>query len=226
VGELKPLFDVSLFGKTFGFSPNIIIQWIIMLLLILASIFLTRGLKRIPGRKQSAVEASVVALSNFVKNNMGPEYVEFAPYVGSLILFLLIMNLTGLLGFTPPTVDYSVALGMALTSFCVIQVYTIRKVGLLHYFLGYGKPMAFMLPMNVLERVLLPVSLSLRLFGNMTAATTIMEILYKSLGNISWFAQLGLPVFAHMYFDIFDGSVQMVVFMMLTIINLKIIAEH
>jgi F-type H+-transporting ATPase subunit a len=226
MGDLKPLFQVNLFGNTYGFSPNILIQWIIIILLACISIILTRGLKRIPGKKQSALEACVVTLVNFVKDTMGPEYEGFAPYVGSLGLFLIIMNFTGLLGFEPPTTDYSVALGMALTSFCVIQAYTIKKVGLLHYFTGYGKPMVFMLPMNLLERVLLPVSLSLRLFGNMTAAATIMGIIYSSLNHISWFAQLGLPVLAHMYFDIFDGAVQMVVFTMLTIINLKIIAEH
>lgn len=226
VGELKPLFEISLFGNTYGFSRNILIQWIIIILLAIVSLFLTKGLKRIPGKKQSAIEALVEALTNFVKDTMGPEYVGFAPYVGSLILFLLIMNFTGLVGFEPPTTDYSVALGMALTSFFVIQAYTIKKIGLGHYFLGLGKPMVFMLPMNILERVLLPVSLSLRLFGNMTAAATIMGVIYLSLGKISWFAQLGLPVVAHMYFDIFDGAVQMVVFMMLTIINLKIIAEH
>lgn len=226
MGELKPLFQVSLFGNTYGFSRNILIQWIIIILLALVSIYLTKGLKRIPGKKQSAVEAAVVALTNFVKDTMGSEYGGFTPYVGSLILFLLVMNFTGLIGFEPPTTDYSVALGMALTSFFIIQAYTIKKIGLLHYFLGLGKPMVFMLPMNILERVLLPVSLSLRLFGNMTASGTIMGIIYTSLNHISWFAQLGLPVIGHMYFDFFDGAVQMVVFMMLTIINLKIIAEH
>lgn len=223
---LKPLFDITLFGHTYGFSPNILIQWIIILLLAIISIFLTSGLKRIPGKKQSAVEATIEALTNFVKDTMGAEYGGFVPYIGSLILFLLIMNLTGLVGFKPPTMDYSVALGMALTTFFVIQGYAIKKVGVLHYFLGYGKPMFFLLPMNILERGLLPVSLSLRLFGNMTAAAAIMDIIYASLGKVSWFAQLGVPIIGHFYFDLFDGAVQMVVFTMLSMINIKIIAEH
>jgi F-type H+-transporting ATPase subunit a len=136
------------------------------------------------------------------------------------------MNLTGLVGFEPPTMDYSVALGMAIISFLVIQGYTIKKLGIGHYFLGYAKPAAFLLPMNVLERFLLPVSLSLRLFGNMTAGATIMGIIYSSLAKVGWVAQLGIPVPLHVYFDLFDGGVQMVVFMMLTIINLKVIVEH
>lgn len=226
VEETKALFDISVFGHTYGFSFNIVIQWVIIVLLALVSIYLTRGLKKIPDKKQSVAELFVESLTNFVKDTMGEDYSGFVPYVGGLGIFLLTMNLTGLVGFEPPTMDYSVALGMALTTFLVIQGYTIKKLGVGHYFLGYAKPIAFLLPMNVLERVLLPVSLSLRLFGNMTAAAAIMGIIYSSLGRIGWFAQIGIPVPLHFYFDLFDGGVQMVVFTMLTMINIKVIAEH
>lgn len=226
VGEAKYLFEVSLFGRQYGFSENIIIQWIIIFLFAILSIFLTRGLKRVPGKKQTVAEIIVEYTNTFVKSNMGEKYTGLVPYVGALVLFLLTMNLTGLVGVEPPTMDYSVALGMALTSFFIIQGYAIKKVGIGHYFLGYGKPIAFLAPMNILERILLPISLSLRLFGNMMAAATIMAIVYKGLGGISWFAQLGVPIPLHVYFDIFDGVIQMIVFTMLTIINLKVIVEH
>lgn len=226
VENLKPLFNLTLFGHTYGFSPNIVIQWVIILLFALLSIYLTSGLKKIPGKKQSAVEIFVEGLTGFVKDTMGEEYGGFVPYIGTLILFLLAMNFTGLVGIKPPTTDYSVALGMALSTFFVIQGYAIKKVGVGHYFLGYGKPMIFLLPMNILERGLLPISLSLRLFGNMTAAATIMDLIYASLFKVSFFAQLGIPIFGHLYFDLFDGTLQMVVFTMLTMMNIKIIAEH
>lgn len=226
MGETHALFEVPLFGHHYGFSVNILIQWIIIILLALISIYFTRGMKKIPGKKQSAVEMLVESLTKFVKDTMGEEYVGFVPYVGALGLFLTFMNLTGLVGIEPPTMDYSVALGMALTTFLVIQGYTIKRIGIGHYFLGYAKPMPFLLPMNILERVLLPVSLSLRLFGNMTAAAAIMAIIYESLGHIGWVAQLGIPIPLHLYFDVFDGAVQMIVFTMLSIINLKIISEH
>lgn len=226
VGEKRYLFEIMLFGRNYGFSENIVIQWVIIFLIAVFSIFLGRGLKKIPGKKQSIAELLVESTHKFVSSNMGPKYVGLVPYVGALVVFLLAMNLTGLVGFEPPTMDYNVALGMALISFLVIQGYAIKKIGILHYFTGLWKPAAFMLPMNLLERILLPVSLSLRLFGNMTAAATIMTIVYKGLEGISWFAQLGLPIPLHAYFDIFDGAVQMIVFTMLTMINLKVIAEH
>lgn len=226
MGDESYIFDVSFLGHTYGFSINIIIQWVIIFLLLILSIFLTRNLKKIPDKRQSVAEVLVEYTKNFVESTMGEKYLGLMPYIGSLVAFLLLMNLVGLVGFEPPTMDYSVALGMALTTFIVIQGYTIKKIGLGHYFLGYTKPVFFLLPMNILERVLLPVSLSLRLFGNMTAAATIMGIVYKTLGGISFFTQLAIPVPLHVYFDVFDGAVQMVVFTMLSMINLKVIVEH
>ena len=136
------------------------------------------------------------------------------------------MNLLGLIGIAPTTKNYSVALTLGLISFFVIQGYAINKVGIGHYFLGYGEPMLFMLPLNIIERIMLPVSLSLRLFGNILAASFIVELVYESLDKIAWIAQIGLPIPLHAYFDVFDGTIQMVIFVMLTMINIKVVSEH
>ena len=136
------------------------------------------------------------------------------------------MNLTGLIGIKPPTVDYSVALALALITFFVVQWFAIKKIGLGHYFKGYAEPYAFILPINLIERVMLPVSLSFRLFGNMIAGVVIIDLAYKSLGSLTGFAQLIVPIPLHFYFDLFDGIIQMVIFVMLTMVNIKVIAEH
>jgi F-type H+-transporting ATPase subunit a len=226
VEEHKYLFEIPIFGHHYGFSVNIIIQWVIILFFTVSAFLLTRNLKKIPDKRQSIAEMLVEGIYSLVGEIMGIEYKGFVPYVGSLVLFLLTMNLTGLVGIHPPTKDYSVALGMALSTFLVIQSYAIRKAGIAHYFGGMFKPFAFLAPMNILERILLPVSLSLRLFGNITAGVVIMGLIYEGLASLNWFAQLGLPIVAHVYFDIFDGTVQMIVFTMLTMINIKIISEH
>jgi F-type H+-transporting ATPase subunit a len=220
------LFDITLFGHVFGVSINLVIQWIIILIIALVAIISTRNLNKVPGKRQTVLEMFVTSINGVIKEIMGKEYLAFAPYVGALGLFLLFMNLTGLIGFEPPTVDYSVSLGMALTTFIIIQAYAIKKNGLLHYFTAYGKPFAFLAPINILERFLLPLSLSLRLFGNMMAGAAVMSLIYGSLSSIGWVAQLGIPIPVHAYFDIFDGGIQMVVFTMLTMVNIKIISEH
>ena len=223
----SPVFSFKIGSFSIGISTSLIIQWVIMLLIVVGCILLTRNLKNIPDKRQSAVEIFVETVNKLVKETMGEDYSSFGPYVGTIILFLIFMNFTGLVGFEPPTQNYSVALGMGLTTFFVIQGYTIKKIGVPHYLMAYGKPYFFLTPINILERVMLPVSLSLRLFGNMMAASVMMKLIYIGLGGLMpFFAQLGLPIFAHAYFDVFDGAVQMVIFTMLTMVNIKIIAEH
>jgi len=215
-----------LFGYNLELTVNIVVQWGIILIVTLLAIYLTKNLKRVPDKKQSAVETVVETINNLVKENMGEEYKGFVPYIGTLMLFMLSMNLTGLFGFEAPTKSYGVALGMGLITFSVIQGYAIKKHGIFGYVGGYAKPFAFLTPLNIVDRVMLPVSLSLRLFGNMTAAAVIMGLVYGALRNLNWFAQIGLPVPLHAYFDLFDGTIQMIIFTMLTMINIKLISEE
>lgn len=157
---------------------------------------------------------------------MGESYIGYIPYVGTLVIYLLALNLIGVVGIQPPTQNLSVTLGLALSSFLVINGTAIKRNGAFGYAKGLGEPYLLMLPLNVMERIILPISLALRLFGNMMAATFLVEMLYETLGGVAWLAQIGLPIVAHGYFDLFDGTIQMLVFTMLTIINIKITAEH
>ena len=220
------LFTFNLFGHELGFPVNIAIQWVIIALVAILVICLTSNLKKVPDKKQSIAETIVVTINNLVKDTMGEKFMSLVPYIGTVLFFLFFMNMTGLVGFEPPTKNYGVTLAMALISFLVIQGYTIKKIGLLHYIIGYTKPVFIVTPLNILERAIVPLSLSLRLFGNMTAAAVIMGLVYNGLRPLGWGFQLGLPIFAHLYFDIFDGALQMLIFTMLTMINIKIISEH
>lgn len=226
VEKVQPLFYIPFLGHQLGVSVSIVTQWVIILLVGILCAFLTRNLAKVPNKKQSATELLVEAVNTQVRENMGTEYMAFVPYIGTLAIYVVLMNLTGLVAVTPPTIDYSVALGLALITFVIVQAYAIRKRGLGHYFGAYMEPYVFILPLNLIERIMLPVSLSLRLFGNMTAGIVIVDLVYKSLGNLSPFAQLIIPIPLHFYFDLFDGAVQMIIFVMLTMINIKIISEH
>lgn len=224
--KFEPLFYLNLLGYKFGVTSSLLIQWILIVIISIIAIVSTRNLKKVPDKKQSVVEIVVETFNSLVRENMGEGYLAFVPYIGTLAIFLLSMNLLGLVGLKPPTLDFSVVAGLALITFVVVQVNAIKKIGGGHYLGGYFKPYAAMLPLNLIERFMLPVSLTLRLFGNMTAAFAIVELIYKALGHLGWIAQIGIPVPLHAYFDIFDGTIQMVIFMMLTMINIKITAEH
>lgn len=222
----RTLFSFEIGGFPININRDIIVQWAIMLILTLSAYLLTRNLKQVPNRKQVVIEQLYSYVESLVKDNMGNSFIKFIPYVGTLVVFLLVINFTGIIGIKPPTQNISVAIGFAISSFLVINIVAIKRNGPIGYLKAFTKPYLFMLPINIMERVILPVSLSLRLFGNMLAATILIDMVYNALGGISWIAEIGIPILAHGYFDLFDGTIQMLVFTMLTISYIKLTSEH
>jgi len=224
--QLEPIWSFSLGPITIDIVPEIVIQWAIMLIIILLALWTTRDLKIRPSKKQATVELLYEKLRDVLVANMGEKNLELMPFIGTLFIFLLIMNLMGLTGLPIPTKNFSVTVGLGLITFFMVQYYPIKKHGLKKYFVAYAKPTWIITPINILERIMLPISLALRLFGNILAATFLVELCYEALHVLSFFAQLVIPVPLHAYFDIFDGAIQTIIFVMLTMINIKITAEH
>lgn len=222
-----PIFSFNFFGIDIGIPMELLIQWGVMVVLVVLAYWATKDLKkRNISKKQAVVEMFYEFVRGQIDQNMGKKYRNYIPIIGSLATYLLILNLIGLFGLQPPTQNLSVAIGFALIAFLLVQGNAIHENGVGGYFKAYVHPMPVMLPLNILERVSLPLSLCLRLFGNMFAATIIIELIYEGLGSFFFAAQIGLPVFAHAYFDIFDGTIQMIIFTMLTMVNIKVTAEH
>lgn len=224
--SVKPIFSPEIFGITIDITSSVLIQWCVILILGIGAFLLTRNLKLKPNKTQSALEKIYQSVRELILGIMGDEYESFIPYIGTLMVYLLVLNLTGLLGVIPPTADLSVTVSLAMTSFLVVNLNAIKKHGIVAYGRGFMHPYAFMLPINIMERFVLLVSLSLRLFGNMMAAVVLVELVYHALGSIGVVAQFGSPIIVHLYFDLFDGALQMIVFSMLTMINIKVISEH
>jgi F-type H+-transporting ATPase subunit a len=224
--QLEPIWSFSLGPITIDIVPEIVMQWIIMLFIIAIALCTTRDLKIKPDKKQATVELFYEKLKNILVENMGEKNIELVPFIGTLFIFLLIMNLMGLTGLPIPTKNFSVTIGLGLITFFMVQYYPIKKHGIKKYFAAYTQPVWIVTPINILERIMLPLSLALRLFGNILAATFLVELCYEALHSIGFFAQLVIPVPLHAYFDIFDGAIQTIIFVMLTMINIKITAEH
>ena len=223
---LEPIWSYVAGPIKIEIVPEVVMQWITIVLIAIIAIWSTRNMKLRPNKKQAIVESIYTMLKNVVTANMGEEFLDIIPFIGSLAVFLLFMNFTGLIGLPVPTKSFSVTVALALITFYMVQFYTIRKYGLKRYFGGYAYPLIIITPINILERIMLPVSLSLRLFGNILAATFLVELCYEALHHVGFIAQIGLPVPLHAYFDIFDGGIQTIIFIMLTMINIKMIAEH
>ncbi|OPJ63423.1 F0F1 ATP synthase subunit A [Clostridium oryzae] len=224
--EFSGELSIKLFGINFVFTSAIIVQWIIILILTIISIWLTRNLKQRPDKKQSVLEIVYETIDNLVKENMGAEFRNFVPFIGTMAIFILFMNSLGLFNIPDPTEEYSVALGMAAISFITVQVYAIYKIGISGYIKSLFHPFVFMLPMNIMEKIVLLVSLSLRLFANIAAGAVIMGMIYNGLKGITPFLQLAIPVPFHFYFDVFESVVQTIIFIMLTMVNIKLACEE
>lgn len=233
MGSIKTFYEFTVAGFKVSITYSVVIEWIVMFFLIVLTLLLTSNFKTVPGKVQNYVEILVESINNLVKNNMGEEYIQYAPFIGTIAIYMLIFNLFGFTGLVPPTTDYSVALGFALLSFIVIHGTAIKKNGIIHYFEGYVKPFVLLLPLNIIERLIVPVSLSLRLFGNITAAMIMVDLFYRALEALSKAIHIRIPLFDvvipipfHIYFDLFDGIIQMFIFIMLTMIFIKTTTEH
>ena len=224
--SILPIFSIKFGNFTLNITSSIIVQWIVILIFGIGAFLLTRNLNLKPRKTQAALEKIYQSIRGLAVDTMGKEYESFLPYIGTLMIYLLVLNFLGLIGVKPPTRDINVTIPLAIITFLVVNLNAIKKNGIIGYGKGLTHPFAVMLPINIMERFILPLALSLRLMGNMVAATVVIELVYKALGSIGMFAQFGLPILVHGYFDLFDGTIQMIVFAMLTMINIKVTAEH
>ena len=192
---------------------DVIVTVIIMIFTVCAS----RKMKnpdQIPGVFQNIVELIVEMLDSMVKGIMGENARRFVNYLSTVFIFILICNISGLLGLRAPTADYGVTLPLGLITFSLIHFNGIKKNKIKHL-TNLFQPFALLFPINLIGELAVPLSLSLRLFGNVLSGTVMMGLLY---GLTPIFVQIGIPAAAHVYFDIFSGAIQTYVFCMLTMV--------
>lgn len=219
----EPILEFELFNHTMELTKSIVIQWFVMAVIIILALLVTRNLDRIPSKRQTVVEMVINLFNGLVTANMGPEYKKtFVPYIGTLGIFMVVMNASGLLGVAPSTKDINVTLTFAMISFFVINGNAIAKHGVGSYLHSYIRPYPLMLPMNIIEKFTIPLSLCLRLFINMLVGTILMELVYMGMGHLAFI----VPVPLHFFFDLFVAVIQTFVFMMLTMVYTKTGAEH
>jgi F-type H+-transporting ATPase subunit a len=198
-----------------GISESVAVTWIIMAVVLIASLLLTRNLKvENPGKRQLFLEHAVTWLQGIGEGILGPEGRMYAPYLSAVLIYIGIANLIGIFGFKPPTKDMNVTAALALMSIVLIEFAGIHKKGAKRWLKSFAEPIALIAPINVLELVIKPLSLCMRLFGNVLGAFVIMKLIEHIL-------PVGLPVVFSAYFDIFDGLIQAYVFVFLTGLFIK-----
>ena len=215
--ETEALFTV--FGVKI--TAHLTTVWALMLIIIVLSVIATRNMKDRPGKLQNLMEMAVSALKNFFAGLMGEEKaVRYMPLLGTLFVFIICSNYMGILpgagvikGFAAPTSSLSTTAALGIVVFFAIHILGVKACG----FKGYGKhfikPVAFMLPFLLLDEIVRPVSLALRLYGNIFGEETVSEQLYELF-------PIGVPI-VMMVLSLLFCAIQAVVFTMLTAIYIE-----
>lgn len=205
-------------GETIYLTTTHISMIIVIAVLFIFALFANRAIKNAdpksaPGPFLNFIEMIVEMLDKMVASSMGEKKaLKFRNYVSALFIFILVCNLSGLLGLRPPTADFGVTFPLALMTWVLIQFngFKYRPVEKLK---GLFEPIFLFFPMNLISEFSTPISMSLRLFGNILSGTVMMGLLYGLLPRV---LTLIWPAALHAYLDVFAGCIQTYVFCMLT----------
>lgn len=212
--QTETAFTIPILGGI-DIPESVAVTWLIMALLVLASIILTRNLKlNNPGKRQLLLESGIGCLYDFFGDILGERGKCYIPWLCTVILYIGCANMTGLIGLKPPTKDLNVTAGLAVMSIILIEYSCLKVKGSKGFVHSFAEPMPIIAPLNVLELFIKPLSLCMRLFGNVVGAFVVMELIKLVVPAI-------LPVPFSMYFDIFDGLIQAYVFVFLTSLFMK-----
>ena len=229
----KVYFAIKTPWFTINVTQTVITLIVATLLLITLAVFIKRNLKKRPGRFQVVVEKLVTMLYNLVEDTMGKHNMRFAPYIGTLFLSSIVCTLLGTTQILrSATADLSVTLAWALVTTVLVWYSNIKNFGFLAWLKGFTEPIAVMTPMNIVSEIAQPISLAFRHFGNVVGGGVLTALIYTALGGLSsilfeWlpgligtipFLQVGIPAFLSIYFDLFSGVVQALVFSLLTMV--------
>lgn len=132
----------------------------------------------------------------------------------SLAVLIGASNMVGIFGFKPPTKDINVTMGLALCSIIYIQYASIHARGTKGWLKSFAQPSPIVVLNNVLELGIKPLSLCMRLFGNIIGAYILMEL-------IKMVVPVFVPIVLSLYFDIFDGFIQAYVFVFLNSVYIQ-----
>ncbi len=213
--------------KLFGFldvTGEVIAMWIILAVVAAISLVVKLSLKERPGKFQNIIETGVESLEGFFSDTLGRKKSrKYFTFLASLFIFIIFSNYSGLIpgvGLTDyvkaPTASLSVTLGLGVITFLFLQI-----SGFLHnkkhYFKRFVMPIAFMLPLLLLDEFIKPASLALRLYGNIFGEEMVTEELYHVF-------PIGAPI-VMMVLSLLFCALQAIVYTMLVSIYLEEVTE-
>lgn len=180
----KPLYEFI--NETTGLKDGnhfyqVTYTWLYMIFLIVVGFLVSRSLKLVPGRLQNFLEVVIGGLKGLLVDTMGEHGMRFFPLIATIALFIFTCNMAGIIpGFYSPTANLNTNLCMALTVFLLTHIVGVRIHGLkyLKHFMGPVWWMApIMIPVELIGHLARPLSLTMRLFGNIFGEDLVLVVL-------------------------------------------------
>ena len=221
---VHPLLFLEFFRKllaplhiTGASADAIAYTWLVILLLLVLSVLATSAIKLIPSGLQNFMEAVIGGIENMIVETMGEHGRPFFPLIATLAIFVLVSNLIGLIpGFFPPTANINTTAACAIIVFLSTHVVGIKHHGL-HYIKHFLGPIWWLAPMiffiEVIGHLSRPVSLTLRLFGNMNGHELVLMVFFA-------LAPFFVPL-PMMLMGVLVSFIQAFVFMLLAMIYIQ-----
>lgn len=191
--------------------------WVVILLLGIVSVIATKSMQIVPGCAQNFMEVVIDGIENMVTETMGEHGRPYFPLIATLALFILVSNLIGLIpGFFPPTANVNTTAACAIVVFLATHIVGVKQHGFsyLKHFMGpiwWLAPLMFFI--EIIGHLSRPVSLTLRLFGNMNGHELVLMIFFALAPFL-----VPLPM---MLMGVLVSFIQAFVFMLLAMIYIQ-----
>ena len=208
--------EITIAGQAVEFK-HVFFTWVGMAFLFVVAYLVRRNLTMVPGKLQNFFEAIIGTMEEFIRTNLGDEGKKFVPLLAGLFIYIITLNLMGLIpGFDAPTANLNTTVSMALVVFVLYNVVGIRRwhFHYIHHFTGPSKALIpLMLPLELVSHISRPLSLSLRLFGNIRGEELVIVLCFVMAPILS-----SLPIYC---LFLLGKSMQAFVFFMLTMFYIK-----
>ena len=202
-------FTIPLFGGI-PVAESVVVTWLIMAVFLVLMLVMTHDLRvHNITKRQAALETFVTFVQNLTRSFVGEHGEGFVSYLSTILIFVGVANIVGIFGLKPPTKDLNVTAALAFMSIALIEAASFRSKGAKGFLKSFAQPSPVMVPINLMEIVTRPLSLCMRLFGNVLGAFVIMKLL-------ELFVPVVAPAICSLYFDFFDGLIQAYIFVFLT----------
>lgn len=227
--EIRRLVKLDLFGIDASFTNSSLWMVFAVMLVTALTVWGMSGRALVPGRLQSVAELAYEFVANMVRENVGSAGQRYFPFIFTLFMFVLAANILGMVPYSF-TVTSHIVVTFALAAFVFIGVTIIgfitHGLGFLHFFVPSGVPkimLVLLVPIEIISYLTRPISLSVRLFANMMAGHTMLEVFgafVVGLGILGGWAPLAFMV-AFTGLEVLVAFLQAYVFAILTCIYLN-----